>query len=345
MQTNAALFALTALLAACAGDIPAPNEPAPASVEDGVAVAVVAGGLELSIVVAPSDAEPDLRVAEASMFVPSGLDAIRGVVVLSRAGAGTENYEHPAWRAAAARDGYALVDVDLRPLEDEVSAWRYPDQAASLLLAVVDELEGVSGLQGLAEAPLVPWGHSAGAFMMTPLAATIPERVAGFVAFHGAVNTWAMGDEEVHGRLMGDAFLAVPGLVTVGELDADGIATSAAAFAEEGTDLGAHWAFAVDPDSDHWGYEVGLELVHAFVAEALATWEGAPVEPWVGYLDHHRALGEDGTGRQVVESCAIGTTSSRSVLEAGDSWLPSADFALRWHAHHDVLVGAAGEQR
>lgn len=284
---------------------------------------------------APVADQPNLDEASASVWIPAGLDEVQGALVFSRHALGIEMYEDARWRQAAADDGYALIEIEILADDDTVAAFAFPDQAATMIEDLLDAAAIQTGHGELHDAPVVVWGHSAGAQMMTPAAALMPGRVAGFIAFHGsAQNQHLRPSDPLFDALMDPAFLDVPGLVMVAEHDPTGLRDASVRLIEEGQERGCRWALTIDPDQDHWGTEGTFDLMIPFVRLAF---EGSTAAGWLGTMDHfHQATGDE-TGSEIVTHTAIEPLQP-GVLPAGN-WLANQDFAASWLAYHQPTRG------
>ncbi|MCP4675889.1 MAG: hypothetical protein GY854_10355 [Deltaproteobacteria bacterium] len=302
--------------------------------------------------VEPGDEQPNMMAARASLFIPDGVEKVRAVLVFSNCGTGENEYENQKWRDSAAKNDYALLKTKLVADDGGAASYDYPEQSAEMLLRILAQAASESGHPEIKNSPFIHWGHSAGGFLGTVMSAFVADRAVAFVAFHGAIRQNVIfKDCEVRDKVLSEEFLAVPGLVLLGEYDPDNIRDSSVALTQDGRELDARWALAIERDAAHWDVESSRQIAIPFVEEVLdlrleenSDTSDGPVElthlkkeeGWMGTLRHHRELQDDDddkSGHEIIDSVEIQPFTEYEGDGEDAQWLMSESFARLWLAY------------
>ena len=296
-------------------------------------------GSEWQTTIASTDTTPDLEDADVRMFIPSDTAYVRGILIFSRNGVGDTEYEHNAWRSAAATVGMAVINIELRDCEERLTPWESADQSVRLLNRMFTVLAELSGHPELAEAPLFFFGHSAGAFWFTRLIPRFAERTAGFIAFQGSLTC---------DRLFSPEALAIPGMFVIAEYDPIWIRTGTTEIVDEGLKKGALWSLTVQPDVGHWDIDPSRSMMIAFMRTVFdrrlppQSESGAPstLLPFplddirLGTLTHRNVYDEEerieGNGREIITAAVLLPPETPPDPTRSYHRLVSSGFAEAW---------------
>ena len=295
----------------------------------------------------PEDDVSDLLPTEATLFVPVGVE-IQAVLVFSRHGLGQSMYGSDSWRVAAARRCLALVEVDLRTESNGWPAHLAPEQAAIQLERVLDVLGDESGESTLANAPLITWGHSSGAYLWTTTGPFLADRLVAHIGFHGSAPvSLFQDDDESYPRVFGPTFLAVPGLFVLADQEPASIRDRVIEQVQVGRLYGAHWAVSLHQDARHWDEIGSFEIIDAFVGHTLAMRlpENAsqPLIPAIydggvlGVMDHRRDLDLE---LERLFDVQLYPADAKTRSYTTTSWLPNTTFADQWFETQVAQIGA-----
>jgi dienelactone hydrolase len=276
--------------------------------------------------------------AEFRLWVPDGLDALRGVLVVvpgsnadSRPWVEQSSWKEfterlslkvraSYWQDIALRHGLALLGCHLTDKTHEnmfIEEYTKVDEGSGqALLDALTELAGKSGHAELADAPLAFWGISAGGQFNYEFACWRPERTIAFVLNKGGIYYTALAPQ---------ATRDVPGILFMGEKDSpfrNGIINGIFSMNRRADAL---WTLTVEPGAVH---EVGrsLEMSEVYFDEVvplrLPNQPGGPFEPLnleKGYL------GDLGTA-------TYAPYNKEKAKESPMTWLPTEETALAWQA-------------
>ncbi|MFT4623890.1 MAG: putative alpha/beta-hydrolase family hydrolase [Myxococcota bacterium] len=319
---------------------PSTTETAPPAVE----------ATEWEVRLDPDDMEPDLSAGSARLFLPTSTMPPRAVVVFLDYARGSDQYKSDDWRRFAAEEGIALAAVELFVAADGFPAFKQPVQAAHLLERMLDALAEETGEPDVGCAPLVLWGHSAGAFTTSVVGAELRDRLAGHIGWHGSVhNSVYTPDNPINAQVFHEDYLAVPALFVIGEHDLEHIRESTVAYHQVGRALGARWSFALQAGAAHWDLpgstDLTLPWTSAMLAARLPTRTCDPLRPIPeadgvgGLLLHYRIGDDDGLGQEVVSAAELLPTPF-AIGEPGgtESWLVDRAYAEAWLAAHLAMV-------
>jgi pimeloyl-ACP methyl ester carboxylesterase len=184
------------------------------------------------------------RVADATrdydLWIPPETSAVRGLVVAHNYGFCTDFFKNGELRRMLAANNCGLVLSTAKiPLKagNEKDFWPSPAQ----FLAAISNLAVASGHAELANAPLLPVGHSNGTTWSAGFAAEYPDRVFGYIACKVAYG-------EQFNKL--GAF-PVPGLLMSGQNDSSYRADTHQMVEKLRADHGALMQFILEPSGGH----------------------------------------------------------------------------------------------
>ena len=176
----------------------------------------------------------------------------------------------------------------------------------------IRELGTTSHHPELEKAPLLFFGHSAGAHFTVTFLSWRPDRVAGFAIVNGGHGRWSTSDAKAK----------MPGLWMLGEKDSEVVREGMTEGFSKGRRQGAPWAFAIQPGA---GHELGKArpLAIAFFDAIFQARRGSGAKPsaWTGDFRTHEI------------APALGGSPDGSL----NAWLPDEPFARKWR---DFVTGA-----
>lgn len=294
-------------------------------------------GREWAAEVEPTEEEPALEPTAATLWLPDGVESPRGVVVFSRHARGIDMFESEGWRLAAATESLALVEMDLRGHDGTQEVTRFADQGARQVQHVLEALADASGLPEVAERDLLLWGHSSGGMVVTALVSQMPERVAGYIPWHGSIeHTFLDPQRPLYADLSRPEFLEVPALVVLGDRDAPGIVDSTLSWMTFGEERDAEWALAIQANADHWTMDGSFEVMIPFTS-AVFDERRTAASAVRGELDLATSGDEDAVVLEVLDARLVpdepisgGAGRSTVHARAMGSRLPDAAFARVW---------------
>jgi pimeloyl-ACP methyl ester carboxylesterase len=278
-----------------------------------------AAGTELAAAV--NLAEHDVK-GEGVLFLPQGVNRVRGVMVVVGWGLGFAGYEDSEWRKLAETLELGLLRARLshmtEPKAGLIGPGRIPPVGgANAVQVLLRRLAEDSGHRELASAPLVFWGHSAGGGLISRLAAAVPQRTIAFVRYHSGPN---FEDMEVLSQ--------IPALILVGGKDPNGLQSAVEAQWKIGRSAGAPWTFAIEPNATHGDLD-DLRKANGL----LTSWVTAVFRQRVspdGSLLRVSAEGSAWLGDSRTGNVASNSALTGAKLEA--SWLPDELSARAWSA-------------
>jgi hypothetical protein len=281
------------------------------------------------------------KPVDAFLWMAPTVEAPRALLLVARNFAELEFCADPVIRAALAENRMALVLLSPNP----GGGHDPPEPAWEITMRVLKQLEKASGVPGLAELPLIPFGHSAAGPWARNLISHQPERMAGMLHYNSgnfAPPAWA-----------------APGLKQVPVLAMNG------QFEEFGPQ-GEH--AAGDTWEEQWQVmrDTCLPLRSQGQRIVLAVEPGAGHYCWTGRQAPLVAAFLDAIGRSLergrdtdggwsypepwLTDAAIRTPDAYPAMPAKDFkgppnrawWLPDAEFAKAWR---DAHAGKFGGQR
>lgn len=194
--------------------------------------------------------------AQYKMYIPDGVDTIRGVYCVLPGGQQTSlDVVHDSVHKAFVEErAFALMGF-----HQIGSYWDLPLWSGEALLLALKELSLKSGHGEIEFAPLLFRGYSSGANFSYNFAQLKPERVIAFVSLRGSFyDTLAASP----------ASRQVPGYLIAGGNDKASRIQKMTTIFEKHRRLGALWALAIEPDKGHLD-DFPIETMHAYLDEIL----------------------------------------------------------------------------
>jgi hypothetical protein len=260
------------------------------------------------------------------LWVPDGVDVLRGIVVMSGHGSGSPLFKRQDLRALARELRLALFVFNGNPMQR--GFW-----PRSLLFEQLKAFGVVSGHPELAHAPLFLYGHSNGTGFSAVFAAGEPERVWGWVSMRPGITF----------QVYQPGAARVPGLVIFGENDhflarpsrEENLAVVPAMRKHHD----AVWNVAVEPDTGHGPGEKTWPLVFSFLRHTFSARVPADADPQQGpvklitlavdrgFLGQNWDAAKGGHQTLLVAPFAEFTGDKSAA-----SWLVNAAYAADWQA-------------
>jgi hypothetical protein len=192
----------------------------------------------------------DIKI-EAKVFIPQGVDRIRGAIVIIAFGLGGTFccYFDENWRELAKSLELVLLRTAFLPTNVQSTAPVWNDArlgGAEILTRALDVLADESGHAELKRVPLLFWGHSAAGPFGSSFAALHPERTLASIRYHSGPA-----------HLNVDNFRSIPTLFFMGAKDrpddpsAIKLGLQTRSQWKAGRANGAVWAWALEPDAQH----------------------------------------------------------------------------------------------
>ena len=261
------------------------------------------------------------------LWLPDGLEVVRGVVVMSGHGSGESLFRRADMRALARELHLALFKFVGNPVQR--GFW-----PRSLLFERLQAFGNKAGHPELEHAPLFLYGHSNGTGFSAVFPSYVPERVWGWVSMRPGITF----------QVYQPGAAQVPGLVIFGEDDPFLTRPSK----EENLAVvpvlrkkhAALWNFAVEPKTGHGPGEKTWPLVlsflrHTFSARVPANSDArhSPVQlqqlsPESGHLGENWDPAKG--GYQTLSTLPFASFDGGE--KAGASWLVNAAYAADWQA-------------
>jgi len=258
------------------------------------------------------------------LWVPEGLEAVRGVAVLSGHGSGEALYRHPEMRKLARELHLALFKFVGNPMQR--GFW-----PRSLLYGRLNDLARKARHPEVEHAPLFLYGHSNGTGFSAIFPATEGGRVWAWVSMRPGITF----------QVYQPGGAQVPGLVIFGEDDPFFARPSK----EENLAVvplmrsrhGALWNSAVEPKTGHGPGEKTWPLVFSFLRHSFAARVPAEADPRQGPVrlvplsPADGVLGENWNPAQGgYQQLAVAPYASFAGDKASASWLVNAAYAADW---------------
>lgn len=260
------------------------------------------------------------------LWIPDGIDEVRGVVVMSGHGSGTGLFRRQDLRALAKELRLALCMFIGNPMQR--GFW-----PRSLLFERLEAFGATSGHPELAHAPLFLYGHSNGTGFSAVFAAGEPERVWGWVSMRPGITF----------QVFQPGATQVPGLVIFGENDPflarpsreENLAVVPAMRKQHD----AVWNMAVEANTGHGPGEKTWPLVFSFLRHTFAARVPADASPRQGPVTltvlpvGQGVLGANWeAARGGRQSLAVAPFAEFTGDKATSSWLVNAAYAADWRA-------------
>lgn len=259
------------------------------------------------------------------LWVPAGVEFVRGVVAITGHGSGTPLYKHAELRAIARELKLALFMFDGNPMQR--GFW-----PTTLLYDRLREFGAKAKHPEIEHAPLFLYGHSNGTGFSAVFTSTEAPRVWGWISMRPGTTQQV---EQPGGA-------QVPGMVMFGENDPY--------FAQRskqqniGTvetmrkDHAALWHCVVEPGTGHGPGEKSWTLVFSFLKHSFAARVPSDADPRngpvklivlkaeSGYLGKNWDITEGGYQTLAIEPAADFAAGDKATA----SWLVNADYAADW---------------
>lgn len=260
------------------------------------------------------------------LWLPEGVECVRGVVVLSGHGSGESLFARADLRSLARELRLALFKFTGNPMQR--GFW-----PRSLLLEQLQAFAGRTGHPELQHAPLFLYGHSNGTGFAAVFPSYLPERVWGWVSMRPGITFQVYQPRAAQ----------VPALVIFGEDDP----FLARPSREENLSVvpvlrkkhGALWNFAVEPKTGHGPGEKTWPLVFSFLRHTFAARVPAGADPRQGPVRLVPLTQEGGHLGQNWDPAKGGyqTLGTAAFSEfdgdrATASWLVNAEYAADWRS-------------
>ncbi len=272
------------------------------------------------------------------LWIPEGVETVRGVVAISGHGSGTGLFKRADLRAIARELNLAVFTF----LGDPMQRGFLPRK---LFFERLRDLGAKSGHPELEHAPLFLYGHSNGTGFSAVFTAAETERVWGWVSMRPGITF----------QVYQPAAAKVPGLVIFGEddpfLQRPSAGENLAVVETMRKKHGAVWSFAVEPKTGHGPGEKTWPLVFSFLRHSFAArvpTEGdarrGPVKLREvalesGYLGQNWDLAQGG-----YQTLPVASFATFGGVKAGASWLLNEAFAKDWQAfQRDGQIGGVPE--
>ena len=182
----------------------------------GCVPAVHAAEWQWSVTVNPVTSKETNKPPRAFLWIPPTCKQVRGVVVGQHNMEEEGILEHAAFRQAMGEIGFAEVWVS--PCLDRT--FDFTHGAGENFEAMMKALAAESGYRELANAPVVPIGHSACASFPWNFAAWNPGRTLAAISVSGQWPLFSDREKDTEQPALGNrTFDGVPGLVTMGEYE------------------------------------------------------------------------------------------------------------------------------
>jgi len=259
-----------------------------------------------------------------NLWVPDGVETVKGVVVMSGHGSGETLYRHPALRALARELRLGLFKFVGNPMQR--GFW-----PRSLLDEKLRAFGEKSGHPELVRAPLFLYGHSNGTGFSAIYPAVVGTRVWAWVSMRPGITF----------QVVQPGAARVPGLVIFGEDDP----FLARPSREENLAVvplmrkkhQAVWCFAVEPKSGHGPGEKTWPLVFSFLRHTFAARVPAETDLRSGPAALKELSVENGflgqnwdSSKGGYQSLTVAPFASFAGDQAAASWLVNSAFAADW---------------
>jgi len=253
------------------------------------------------------------------LWIPPKTVAVRGLVVAHAYGFPPDFFQNGELRRMLAANNCGLVlSSAKKPI-----GFSKPAQ----FLAAISNLAVASGHAELANAPLLPVGHSNGTAWSAGFAAEYPDRVFGYIACKVANGE----------QFNKPGAFPVPGLLMSGQNDSSYRADTHQMVEKLRAEHGALMQFILEPAGGHGVGPSAFTILIAFIEtvhqlRVPATWvPGSGPAPLVSLSENSGWLGDNRT-------LAIGTQQTFTGDKKIASWLPSEGYALKWQEFNKTGV-------
>ena len=260
------------------------------------------------------------------LYVPDGVDVVKGVVVISGHGSGESLFRRKDLREIAGELKLAIFKFVGNPVQR--GFW-----PQGMLDRWLDDFGKKSDHPELVNAPLFLYGHSNGTGFSAVYPAYRPERVWGWVSMRPGVTF----------QVYQPSAARVPGLVIFGEEDhflarpsrEENLAVVQAMRKRHG----ALWGYAVEPRTGHAPGEKTWPLVFSFLRQSFAARVPADADPRGGVVKLRGLEVESGhlgtnwdSGLGGYQDLAVGPDAEYAGERETASWLVNGEFAADWRS-------------
>lgn len=275
------------------------------------------------------------------LWIPDGVETVKGIVAISGHGSGEALYKHPELRKISRKLHLAIFKFIGNPMQR--GFW-----PRSLLYERLGAFAGKSGHAELKNAPLFLYGHSNGTGFSAIFPATEGARVWAWVSMRPGTTF----------QVYQPGAAQVPGLVIFGEDDQflarPSKEENLAVVAAMRKNHHALWNFAVEPKTGHGPGEKTWPLVFSFLRHTFAARVPADANPQKGAVklnvlsEESGQLGENWDaskgGYQTLPTAPFATFTQADKSTA--SWLINAAYAADWQAfqRHGQLSATPASQ-
>ena len=271
------------------------------------------------------------------LWIPDGVEVVKGIVAISGHGSGERLYQHPGLRAIARELHLAIFKFLGNPMQRGF-------RPKSLLYERLKGFGGKSQHPELEHAPLFLYGHSNGTGFSAIFPATEGHRVWGWVSMRPGITF----------QVYQPGAAQVPGLVIFGENDH----FLARPSKEENLAVvplmrrkhSAIWNFAVEPKTGHGPGKKTWPLVFSFLRHTFAARVPGDADPRKGPVELTALRQESGhfgknwdAAKGGYQALSIAPFDSFAGDKTVASWLINAAYAADWQAfQRDGQVKALG---
>jgi pimeloyl-ACP methyl ester carboxylesterase len=250
--------------------------------------------------------------AQFELWYPDKAKTVSGIIILMPGSNedGRSWANDPFWQALATRHQLALLACYFTDApHPEMNIEYYADVkhgSGQALLDVISRFAKHTGLSGLATAPLLLWGHSAGGEFNYEFACWKPERVMAFVVNKGGFYYTGLAPA---------ATRQVPGLFLIGEKDMESRNDIIKGLFMMNRRVGALWTFGSAPGAEH---EIGTtqRLAGNYFSEIINL-KNSGKWPVPGVIGDFKAQ-------------TIAPVAAYKGNQFTASWLPTEMFANAW---------------
>jgi hypothetical protein len=260
------------------------------------------------------------------LWLPDGVENVKGIVVMSGHGSGESLYRRADLRTLAKELHLGLFKFVGNPMQR--GFW-----PQTLLFDHLKALGEASGHPELEHAPLFLYGHSNGTGFAAVFPAYVPDRVWAWVSMRPGITF----------QVYQPAAAQVPGLVIFGEEDhflaRPSVAENLAVVPALRKNHSAVWNFAVEPGTGHGPGEKTWPLVFSFLRHSFAARVPVDADPKTGPVQLRPLTLESGHLGQNWDATKGGYQDLLTAPYAafpGDkstaSWLLNAAYTTDWQA-------------
>lgn len=270
----------------------------------------------------------NLKNAQFRWWAPD-LKTLRGVIVLipGKNGDGRGLVDRPLWQSLATELQMGLVACHLSNPEDPATYQSDPTgDVAKTINTAVEKLAAQNNHPELKKAPLVLWGHSAGACVGEVYASRFPERVLAVVGSKGPRGPGQLSNGKDD----------IPFLLIIGQKDKDEWVKGSLAAYRAGEARNAVWTLALHPTQGHQSSGAD-ELITAFLRATVPqrlglSSTGSSFGSSTSSSSRPKRLPTTGAWLGDPETYDVAPSASFKGKKKTAIWLPDEATALAWQA-------------